>query len=62
MTYGLGTAVLIEDGAAARIEQARESRSTARLWTVLDRDRRLALVERGLRPARALIDGFPLAL
>ena len=62
MTYGLSTAASTEDGAAARIEQARQTRSTARSWTVLDRDRRLALVERALRPANDLLDGYPLAL
>lgn len=62
MTYGLSTAVFIEDGAAARAEAARQSRSTARSWSMLDRERRLALVERAMRPANDLIDGFPLAL
>lgn len=62
MTYGLSTAVFIENGSAARIEQARLSRSTARSWTVLDRDRRLALVERAQRPANDLIDAYPIAL
>ena len=62
MTYGLNTAVFIEDGAAARAERVRVTRSTARSWTVLDRERRLALVERALRPANDLIDGYPLAL
>jgi len=62
MTYGLNTAVFIENGAAARAGQARLSRSTARSWTMIDRDRRLALVERALRPANDLIDSYPLAL
>lgn len=62
MTYGLDSAVFIENGAAARAEQARLARSTARSWTALDRERRLALVERALRPANDLIDGYPLAL
>lgn len=62
MTYGLNTAVFIENGPAARAEQVRLSRSAARSWTLLDRERRLALVERALRPANDLIDGFPLAL
>lgn len=62
MTYGLDTDVFIENGAAARVEQARLSRSTARVWTMLDRDRRLALVERALRPANDRIDEYPLAL
>ena len=62
MTYGLTTAAFIENGAAVRVEQARLSRSTARSWTMLDRERRLALVERALRPANDQIDGYPLAL
>jgi len=62
MTYGLDTAVFVEDGAAARAQNTRLSRSTARSWSMLDRDRRLALVERALRPANDLIDGYPIAL
>lgn len=62
MTYGLDTAAFVEDGAAVRIERARRSRSTARWWSMIDRERRLALVERALRPANDLIDEYPLAL
>lgn len=62
MTYGLGTAVFIENGAAERAEQGRLSRSTARSWSVLDYERRLALVERALTPANDRIDAYPLAL
>ena len=62
MTYGLSTAVFIENGAAARAEQARLSRSTARSWSVLDYARRLALVEVALTPANDRIDAYPFAL
>lgn len=62
MTYGLSPAVLIENGAAARAEQFRLSRSTARSWSVLDHERRLALVEVALTPANDRIDAYPLAL
>lgn len=62
MTYGLNRAVFVEDGAAMRAEQVRLARSTARSWSMLDHDRRLALVDRALRPANDLIDGYPLAL
>lgn len=62
MTYGLSTAVLIENGAAARAEQVHLSRSTARSWSVLDHARRLALVEVALTPANDRIDAYPLAL
>lgn len=62
MAYGLRRAVLIEDGPADLAEQLRSSRSTARNWNLLDRERRLALVEQALRPANDRIDAFPLAL
>lgn len=62
MTYGLSTAVFIEDGAASRAEQLRKSRTTAGAWTMLDRERRLAMIECALRPANDRIDGYPLAL
>ncbi len=62
MTYGLCRSALIEDGAAVRAEVLRRSRTTARSWTILDRDRRLALIERALRPANDRIDSYPLAL
>ena len=62
MTYGLNTNAFIENGAAVRVQQLRLSRSTARSWSLLDRHRRLALIERALRPANQGSDGFPLAL
>ena len=62
MTYGLRRAVFIEHGPAELAEQLRSSRTTARNWNLLDRERRLALVEQALRPANDRIDAFPFAL
>lgn len=61
MTYGLDTAMFIENGPAARAEQVRQSGSIARSWTLLDRERRLVLVERALRPT-GNCDARPVAL
>ena len=62
MTYGLSTRVFIEDGPTVQVAEADARRSTARAWRALDEARRLALVERALRPANDCIDAFPLAL
>lgn len=62
MAYGLSTRAFIEDGPADRADQLRRSRTTARSWTILDRDRRLALIECALGSANHRSDGFPLAL
>lgn len=63
MIYGLSTVAFTEDDAAVRAERLRRSRSTARAWTILDRERRLAAIERALRPANDdCLDDFPLAL
>ena len=62
MTYGLSTRVFIEDGPAAQAIESRSLRSTAKVWRALDEQRRLALVERALKPANDLIDAYPLAL
>lgn len=62
MIYGLSPRVFIEDGAAVRAIEARESRSTARSWRALDPDCRLAVIESALKPANDLIDAFPIAL
>lgn len=62
MTYGLSTRAFIEDGPAAQAIEARALRTTARSWRVLDVQRRLALVERALKPANDIIDAYPLAL
>lgn len=63
MTYGLSTRVFIENGPAAQAIEARQKlHSTARTWRALDDERRLALVERALKPANDIIDAYPLAL
>ena len=59
MTYGLSTRAFIEDGPAVQVINAEVLRSTARSWHALDADRRLALIERALKPANDLIDAFP---
>ena len=54
--------MFIEDGPAEQVARADALRTTARAWHVLDEARRLALVERALKPANDCIDAFPLAL
>ena len=62
MAYGLSTRAPIADRASANAVAGATPRSAARSWRALDEARRLALVERALRPANDRIDGFPLAL
>ena len=62
MTYGLSTRVFIENGPAVQAIEAQSLHSTARSWRVLDEDRRLALIERALKPANDIIDAYPIAL
>jgi len=62
MTYGLSTRAFIEHGPAAQAIRARPLRSAARSWRALDEERRLALIERALKPANDFIDAYPLAL
>jgi hypothetical protein len=62
MAYGLSTRAFIEDGPADLLARAGAQRSTARAWRVLDEGRRLALIERALKPANDCFDSFPLAL
>ena len=62
MTYGLSTRAFIENGPTVQTILAQAPRSTARSWRVLDEERRLAIVERALKPANDLIDAYPLAL
>ena len=62
MTYGHSTRAFIENGPAEQVINVQSSRSTARSWRALDADVRLAMIERALRPANDIIDGFPLAL
>jgi len=62
MTYGLRTAAFIEHGPAAQAIEAQALHSTARTWQALDPERRLALIERALKPANDFIDAYPVAL
>jgi hypothetical protein len=62
MTYGLSKAAFIEDGPAATALKMQATHSTARAWHALDPERRIALVERALKPANDLIDAYPVAL
>ena len=62
MTYGLSTRVFVENGPAEQVIEAQSLRSTARKWRALDDERRIALVERALKPANDIIDAYPLAL
>ena len=62
MTYGLSTRVFIEDGPAAQAIEALSLHTTARAWRALDDQRRLALIERALKPANDIIDDYPIAL
>jgi len=62
MLFGHSPRVFIEDGPAEQVEKAVALRSTARTWHALDAEKRLALIERALKPANDIIDNFPLAL
>ena len=62
MTYGHRTRAFIEDGPVDLVARADSLRSTARAWRALDEARRIALVDRALKPANDCIDEFPLAL
>ena len=65
MAYGLNPRLFIENGPAVMAAEVRSPRSSMvyRAWRGLDGDRRLALVERALKPANDDgLDGYPLAL
>jgi hypothetical protein len=62
MTYGLSRRAFIENGPAVQVIEAQALRSTARTWRALDDERRLALIERAMKPANDIIDAYPLAL
>ena len=62
MAYGLSTRAFIEDGPVEQVAKAQSIRSNARSWHALSDACRLAIVERALRAANDLIDGYPLAL
>ena len=66
MTYGLDTRLFVENGPAVQAARAHllNSGDAYRAWRGLDRERRLALIDKALRrPANDdLADGFPIAL
>ncbi len=65
MAYGLNPGLFLENGPALQAAQQRNSRSSTvyRAWRGLDQDRRLAVIERALKPANDDgVDGYPLAL
>lgn len=65
MAYGLNPQLFIENGPALKAVEMRGPRSSTvyRAWRGLDRDRRLAIVEKALDAANDDgIDGYPLAL
>ena len=65
MAYGLDLGLFVENGPAVTAAQAHRSRSAAmyRTWRELNPDRRLAIVERALKPANDdTADGYPIAL
>jgi len=65
MTYGLERRLFVENGPAVRASEARVARSSTiyRAWRELDADRRIAMIERALRPAaNDSIDAYPIAL
>jgi hypothetical protein len=62
MTYGLDQQLFVENGPTITAARAKAARTAYRAWRKLGPDGRLALVQRKLKPANDLIDGYPLAL
>jgi hypothetical protein len=62
MTYGLSPRAFVEDGPAVQAMKVQAAHSTARSWHALNPERRIALVDRALKPANDLVDGYPIAL
>lgn len=64
MAYGLNRRLFVEHGPAVTVAEAQSPRSSAvyRAWRGLDPERRIAVVERALKPANDFIDEYPLAL
>ena len=64
MAYGLNPRLFIENGPANRAAQGQSARSSTvyRAWRSLPTERRLAIVEKALKPANDTIDAYPLAL
>jgi hypothetical protein len=54
--------LFIEDGPAAQALKVQSGHSTARVWRALNPDRRLAAIDRALKPANDVTDACPLAL
>jgi hypothetical protein len=64
MAYGLDHRLFLENGPAiqAAAVHSRSSSHAYRAWAGLDAERRIALVERALRPAANDSAGLPIAL
>jgi len=64
MAYGLNPGLFVENGPAVTAAELHSPRSSMvyRAWRGLPAERRLALVEKALKPANDVIDGYPLAL
>ena len=64
MAYGLHPRLFVENGPAVTAAEAQGPRSSTmyRGWRGLNPDRRLAIIEKALRPAHDVIDGYALAL
>ena len=62
MINGVSTRAFIENGPAEQALRSQAMRSSGRVWRGLDPARRLAIVERALKPANDLIDAYPIAL
>ena len=64
MAYGLNPRLFVENGPAVTAAEVQNPRSSMvyRAWRGLPSERRLAVVERALKPANDLIDEYPLAL
>ena len=64
MAYGLNPRLFVENGPAIRASRAlaHSSSNAYRAWRTFDHERRLALIEKALKPANDDCDGYPLAL
>ena len=64
MAYGLNRSLFIENGPAIRSAEAlsHSSSDAYRAWAGLSAERRLALVDKALKPAANDCGGMPIAL
>lgn len=64
MVYGLNRRLFVENGPTVMVAAAQSPRSSTvvRAWRGLNPERRIAVVERALKPANDIIDEYPLAL